>query len=351
MRSGGVPSKASVTSKSVEALPFSARMDLDMAEEKVQVFEEGWKTLDMFFYDPKFHGVDWPAMRGKYMPVVKAGIPAREDFDDLMMLMLGELNASHLGITPPSNGQPPVAVGALGVRLDEKFRGPGFRVDYVFEGGPADRPESRLAVGEVILAVEGRAVEPGDNLFRLLRGRVDQPVRLTTRPPGKRDLRELVIRPISSAAESSLLYADWVESRRHLTDSLSAGRVGYIHIEAMGWDSFEKFERELYSECHDKDALVIDVRNNPGGWISDYLLAVLTVRRHAWTSPRGAEISGYPQDRLPLYSWVKPTATLCNELSFSNAEIFSHAFKTLGLGPLVGRTTGGAVISTGADAA
>lgn len=348
MRSGGMPSKVTLASRSVEALPLAARMDIDLAAERVQVFEEGWKTLDMYFYDPLFHGVDWRAMREKYLPPVLAGIPARQDFDDLVMLMLGELNASHLGISPPAEGAAPVPVGALGVRLDEEYDGPGFRVEHVFRGGPADRPESRLVPGDLILAVDAQAVPAGDNLFRLLQGRAEQPVRLAVRAPGARESREVVIRPISTAAESGLVYEDWVEERRRLTDSLSAGRVGYIHIQAMGWDSFEKFERDLYSECHDKDALLIDVRNNPGGWITDYLLAVLTVRRHARTVPRGSETGGYPQDRLPLYSWVKPTATLCNELSFSNAEIFSHAFKTLGLGPLVGRTTGGAVISTGA---
>jgi tricorn protease len=157
----------------------------------------------------------------------------------------------------------------------------------------------------------------------------------------------VLIRPTSTGGQNNLVYLDWVDKRRAMVDSLSDGRLGYIHIRAMSWDHFEAFERDLYSKCHDKDALIVDVRNNGGGWITDYLLATLTVKRHAWTVPRGAENSGYPQDRLPVYSWVKPVATLCNELSFSNAEIFSHAFKTLGLGPLVGQTTGGAVISTG----
>ena len=213
--------------------------------------------------------------------------------------------------------------------------------------GPAAREESRLAAGEVITSVAGHTVTPGDNLYHLLYDAVDKPVLLKIRSLAGAE-REILIRPTSTGGQYDLVYNDWVETRRALVDSLSGGRLGYVHIEAMGWDSFEEFERDLYSECHGKDGLLVDVRNNPGGWITDYLLAVLTVRRHAWTVPRGANESGYPQDRLPLYSWTKPVATLCNELSFSNAEIFSHAFKTLELGPLVGQTTGGAVISTGA---
>ncbi len=346
LRSGGRPHKLTVAAKKTEALPLAARMDIDIRAERRQVFLEGWRVLNDYFYDPGFHGADWSAMRDKYLPAVEAGIPAREDFDDLVRLMLGELNASHLGIYPPGDGNKTVPVGALGVRLNETFEGPGFKVAEVLSRGPADREESRLAAGDVITSVAGQAALPGDNLYRLLYDAVDKLVLLKVRSPDGTQ-REVLIRPTGIGGQNDLVYHDWVDKRRAIVDSLSGGRLGYIHIRAMGWSSFEEFERELYSECHGKDALVIDVRNNPGGWITDYLLAVLSVKRHAWTIPRGAKNSGYPQDRLPVYSWVKPVATLCNELSFSNAEIFSHAFKTLGLGPLVGQTTGGAVISTG----
>jgi len=311
------------------------------------VFLEGWRVLNDYFYDPGFHGADWDAMRDKYLAAVEEGIPAREDFDDLVRLMLGELNASHLGISPPAAGGKAVPVGALGVRLDETFTGPGFKVAEVFSRGPAARQESRLAVGDVITSVAEQTATAGANLHHLLYDTVDKLVLLKVRSPDGK-IREVLIRPTSTGGQNNLVYHDWVDKRRAMVDSLSGGRLGYIHIRAMSWNHFEAFERDLYSKCHGKDALIVDVRNNGGGWITDYLLATLTVKRHAWTVPRGAENSGYPQDRLPVYSWVKPVATLCNELSFSNAEIFSHAFKTLGLGPLVGQTTGGAVISTGA---
>ncbi|MBW7995080.1 MAG: peptidase S41 [Candidatus Glassbacteria bacterium] len=346
LRSGGRPHKLTVSDKKSESLPLAARMDIDNRAERRQVFLEGWRALNDYFYDPDFHGADWTAMRDKYLPAVEAGIPAREDFEALIHLMLGELNASHLGFSS-SNDRRAIPVGALGVRLDESYSGPGFMIADVLARGPADREQSRLVPGDVITSVAGQSVGPGDNLYHLLYDTVDKPVLLTVRSPAGRE-REIQIRPTTIGAQNNLVYHDWVDSRRAMVDSLSGRRLGYIHIRAMGWDSFEAFERDLYSECHAKDALVVDVRNNPGGWITDYLLAVLTVRRHARTVPRGAENSGYPQDRLPVYSWVKPVAALCNELSFSNAEIFAHAFKTLDLGPLIGQTTGGAVISTGA---
>ncbi|MBN2287752.1 MAG: PD40 domain-containing protein [Candidatus Glassbacteria bacterium] len=347
LKKGGIPSSVSLADKKVKALPLAARMKIDHRAERVEVFEEAWRTINDYFYDPQFHGADWQAMRRKYLPAVRDGSCAREDFDDLVRLMLGELNGSHLGISPPGSGLPGVQAGALGVQLDEGYAGSGFRVEYVFRRGPADRHGSRLNPGDVILAVDGRPVQPGDNLFRLLYDTVDRPVALEVRPAGGKKTVEVVIRPVSTGRQRDLVYEDWVDRRRRMVDSLSSGQLAYLHIRAMNQPSFEQFEQELYSEAHGKKGLLVDVRNNGGGWITDYLLAVLTVDRHAYTIPRGATEKGYPQDRLPVYSWVKPVAALCNELSFSNAEIFSHAFKTLGLGPLVGATTGGAVISTG----
>ena len=134
-----------------------------------------------------------------------------------------------------------------------------------------------------------------------------------------------------------------------LTDEWSGGRLGYIHIQGMNIPSFEEFERMLFAAADGKEGLLVDVRFNGGGWTTDYLMAVLMVQRHAYTVPRGADssIQAYPQSRLPLAAWTRPAATICNEDSYSNAEIFSHAFKSLERGPLVGWPTFGAVISTG----
>ena len=147
--------------------------------------------------------------------------------------------------------------------------------------------------------------------------------------------------------------------RRKLTEKYSNGKLGYIHIEGMNWESFERFERELAASGEGKEGLVIDVRFNGGGWTTDYLMAILTAKQHAYTVPRGATddleknqksfSDYYPYgERLPFPVWTKPSIALCNANSYSNAEIFSHAYKTLGLGTLVGKPTFGAVISTGA---
>lgn len=142
-------------------------------------------------------------------------------------------------------------------------------------------------------------------------------------------------------------YDEWVYDNRAYVEQQTGGRVGYTHIRRMVESSFEVFQRDLYAAAHGKDGLIIDVRSNGGGWTADWILAILSVRRHAYTVPRGATERGYPQDRLIFYAWDKPATMMCDQYSYSNAEIISHAFKNLERGPLVGETTFGAVISTG----
>jgi len=154
------------------------------------------------------------------------------------------------------------------------------------------------------------------------------------------------------------LYQEWVKSRRELTDQYSNGRLGYLHIQGMNMPSFERFERELTAAGYGKEGIVIDVRFNGGGWTTDYLMTILNVKQHAYTIPRGAVDNlqkehlkfrqFYPfAERLPYFAWNKPSIALCNSASYSNAEIFSHAYQSLGIGTLVGEPTFGAVISTG----
>jgi tricorn protease len=144
-----------------------------------------------------------------------------------------------------------------------------------------------------------------------------------------------------------LLYDDWLRHNRKLVAAASGGKLGYLHISQMSMPTFRKFEEELVSEGVGKHGLIIDVRENPGGSTADHLLTALTQPLHAVTVPRGGG-PGYPQDRKVYMSWHKPIVVLCNQNSGSNAEIFTHAIKTLKRGQVVGVATAGAVVSTGA---
>ena len=335
-------------------LKVSSHVRIDYAAERKQIFDDAWRALNAGFYDPNFHGKDWEDLREKYEPIaLKAS--TSEDFQYIFNLMLGQLNASHMGLSRSANQKETqkVRTGLLGV--DGQHTKQGYKIQSVVDNSPADRNDSKLNPGDTIVSVNQKALKD-NNLFDLLNGQANFPVLLEVKKDGVRGTSEVVIWPTSSLRNQ--LYDEWVNERRRLTNELSNGRLGYLHIRGMNWTSFERFERELMAAGYKKDGIVIDVRYNGGGWTTDYLMAVLNVKQHSYTIPRGAAKNlekehrdfkeTYPfSERLPLSAWTKPSIAMSNENSYSNAEIFSHAYKALGLGKLVGRPTFGAVISTG----
>ncbi len=331
-----------------ESYPFSGEMTLDRAAQRVFVFDEAWRRLGADFYDDNFHGADWPALREKYRSWAM-GASTYSDFQDVIKMMLGELNSSHLGTwSGPgdwSSGQPGAETGVLGALYDARFEGPGLKINHVVKRSPADRVESKLAVGEIIHTVNGTPVSASVNLSQVMDRTVGKKIVLDVEDTGG-EHREVVIRPMSATQRSRMLYAERVEMRQQFVEENSDGRVAYVHISGMNTSSLDRFERDLYAEAHGRDALIIDVRGNGGGWTTDLMLTSLLAGDHAVTIPRGGG-PGYPQGRRLLYAWTKPVVVLCDEHSFSNAEIFSWSIRTLERGTVVGQQTHGGVISTG----
>lgn len=354
IKRGGVLSKIKIEGGKQEGIGFQAKLDIDHQQERKQVFEEGWRRLRDGFYDPNFHGQDWNKLRSKYYDRCM-NASTRQDFQFFYNEMLGQLNASHMGMrggSVPEDLQRE-RTGLLGIEVEPHTK--GIKVTSVVPSTPADRTESKLNVGDVIRSIDGEKITASSNFYHFLNGRTNERILLEVEDASGNS-REVVIRPTSSLRTA--LYNDWVKERKRLTEKYSNGRLGYIHIRGMNWSSFERFERELTASGLGKEGLVIDVRFNGGGWTTDMLMTVLSVRQHSYTVPRGAAknlekehmkfTETYPfGERLPLSSWTKPSIALCNENSYSNAEIFSHAYKQLGIGTLVGKPTFGAVISTG----
>jgi Tol biopolymer transport system component len=342
------------SSDDAETVAFRASYKRDFEAEKRQMFDEAWGILNKGFYDPDFHGQDFQALRDQYEPLALA-TSTLTDFRYVFNLMLGQLNASHMGMYGGDRDDTQdMETGLLGAEL--RPLDSGVEVTHVVPDTPADRNQSKLNVGDIITHVNGAEITEGENVYRHFEQTEDQEVLLNIRS-AEGDEREVVIRPAGSIGNQ--LYEQWITERRELTDEYSDGRLGYIHIRGMNMPSFERFERELMASGYGKEGIVIDVRYNGGGWTTDYLMAVLNVDQHAYTIPRGAVESNleenkeefreyYPySERLPLSAWTKPSVALANESSYSNAEIFSHAYKNLGIGDLVGVETFGAVISTG----
>ncbi|MEW6702430.1 MAG: S41 family peptidase [Bacteroidota bacterium] len=353
MKTEGPLSRHDLKADKSEPLPYSAKMKIDYPEERSQIFEEAWRTIRDGFYDPQFHGKDWNALHDKYKELCITASTSN-DFRDMFNNMLGELNSSHTGFTAPERAETQKdATGLLGVELMPVKD--GMKVIRVIPNSPADKSSSKLFVDDLITAVDGYQLKEEENFYSLLNTKVDEKILLSIKGKDGKE-REVAIRPTANLRQ--LLYQEWIQERKKLVDKFSNGRLGYIHIQGMDFPSFEVFERELTAAGYGKEGLVVDVRYNGGGFTTDYLMTVLNYKQHAYTIPRGASNnperdkknfrSYYPTgERLVFAAWMKPSIALCNEGSYSNAEIFSHAYKTLGIGKLVGIPTNGSVISTG----
>jgi tricorn protease len=350
-----------VSSEATGGYRFQALQRVETGPRYRAAFDLCWRTMRDEWYDERLGNRDWDAIRRKYLDVAGEA-PDSEALATIVQLMLGELNGSHLGFYPagsrgyarmlrepaetPPAGKWVETTAHLGVRFELDAAGPGLKIRDVLPGGPADQTRRRLHAGEIIVKIDDVAVDPGMDLTRVLNGPLPRDVRLRVRGV-KGEERDVTLRPISYERALPLLYQAWLEHNRREVERVSKGSLGYLHLSAMDTLSFSKFEEQLYAVGAGKDGLVIDVRENGGGNTADHLLTALTQPVHAITVPRGGA-PGYPNDRKIYATWNKPIVVLCNQNSFSNAEIFSHAIKTLKRGALVGVPTAGGVISTGA---
>jgi tricorn protease len=329
-------------------VPFRAKMTIKRDEEFQEMFDQSWRAMSEYFYDAKFHGADWKAIRAKYRPLVKH-VAMKEDLYALVHLMLGELNASHLGIGGPGSVADEFTAD-LGLIFDETYRGPGLKIAEVLKRGPADKRGLNLRPGEFVWGIDGTQVTEQTDVSKLLNGKLGEAVVLQVTSNANADARDpkafrrVEVQAAGRSAVAALMYERWVEHNAKRVAELSHGKIGYIHIPSMDKEGLDVFVRSLYSDNFDKDAIVLDVRFNGGGFTHDQVLNYLGGREHTLFRQRdggeGLVLRSY--DR----KWTKPLALLINNRSYSDAEIFPSAFKTLGLGKVVGQATGGHVIGT-----
>jgi tricorn protease len=329
-------------------IPFKAKMTIRQNEEFLEMFEQSWHALRENFYDAKFHGANWEAVRLKYRPLVKH-VALKEDLYALISLMLGELNASHLGIRgfmPP----PEERTAELGLLFDDSYRGPGLKVAEVLKRGPADKRNLNLKAGNIIRSIDRVPITEQTCLEKLLNDKIGENVVLSVTsnpaadPEDAKAWRKVEIQAASREQVGKLMYERWVDRNARRVAELSNGKLGYIHIPNMDEEGLDHFVRSLYSDNFDKEAIVLDVRYNGGGFAHDEILNYLGAKEHTFFRQRngGEGVVLRPLDR----KWTRPLVLLINNRSYSDAEIFPSAFRTLGLGKLVGESTGGHVIGT-----
>lgn len=320
--------KISLAGGSKTDIDFSAERDYASAAEREYIFDHMWKQVKDKFYDPTLHGVDWEFYGREYRRFLPY-IESNYDFAELLSEILGELNASHTGgrYYPQSAPRPTAELGAF---YDPTYTGDGLRISEVIARGPLSAKSANVKPGDIILAIDGKTIEAGENYYPLLDGRAGKRTRLTLkRKGGKKE--DIYVKPISNGALDDLLYRRWVERNQAVVDSLSGGRLAYVHVEGMDSPSFRQVFSELLGKYRNREAVIVDTRYNGGGWLHNDIAQLLSGREYVRFVPRGQYVGSEP-----FTQWTKPSVMLVNESNYSDAHGTPYTYQTLGLGKVVG---------------
>jgi tricorn protease len=332
----GRPFSIAVEAGQPRAIMVNAEMDVDFHKEKMAAFEQAWAAQRDSFYDPKFHGADWNAVRKTYAPLIEA-CRTPDEMRRILRMMVGELNASHSGVSaPPSTARP--VTGQLGLTFDRaSYEAEGkLKITAVLPHSPAAL--AKIKPGEELRAVDAVPIGPHVNLDELLQYKTEK--RVTLDISG----RQVIVQPVGSLADQ--IYRKWVEDNRAYVDRISNGKLGYVHIRDMGEGSLTQLYLDLDSQNRAKQGVVVDIRNNNGGFVNAYALDVLSRRPYLTMTYRDGP-AGPARTILGQRSLELPTILVVNQHSLSDAEDFTEGYRTLKLGKVVGEPTAGWIIYTG----
>lgn len=321
-------------------------IELNPGEEWRQMYFEGWRWMRDYFWDANMHGVDWNAIRDQYATLLPR-VATRDELQDLLAEMIGELSNSHTYVWGGDRGAPPapqVSTGCLGAVL--RREGSAFRVERIYRGDPADRvrsplvePPADVKEGEYILAVNHRGLRADEPLEASLRNLAGKEVLLlVNKSPSTDGAREIVVRPSGFMQDAMLRYADWVRRNREYVAEKTGGTMGYIHIPDMGGRGLKEFTTWFYPQL-DKEGMVVDARWNGGGFVSQLLINRLSRDLLWWDRARWGNVSTYPYRTLN-----GPFVVLTNEFAGSDGDIFPAAVQTAKLAPVIGKRSWGGVV-------
>jgi tricorn protease len=341
--SASATAAAAAPTSTPRRVTFTAVIEVDRPAERKQIFNEAWRVMKFRFYDAKMHGIDWDKARTAYEPLIEYTAD-QEEMHNVILEMIGEMNASHTGISAGFGARDESAARTRypGFELEADPSG-YYNVSYIYKKGPADHDYLKIHAGDFILAVDDKDLKTADNYWKNFTSGTGRKFKfLVNSKPSKEGAWEVRIEPVSAAANGTLQYQKWVDDRRAMVEKLSNGEIGYLHIRAMDAASLRQFERELIDNRL-KKALIIDQRFNGGGGIDQELLQILQQRYYQ--KIRNRDSIDIPR---PMEAFFGPMVVMQNERSASDAEMFPQGFKDLGLGKTVGMPTYGAVIGTGA---
>jgi tricorn protease len=320
---------------------------IDPREEWRQMLVEAWRLQRDYFYDTGLHGVDWPAVLERHLPLVDR-IADRDDLNDLISHMVSELSALHIYVWggDKREGDDDIASGSLGARLKRDDAAGGFRITHIPQTdpdfpdrlSPLARPGVDVATGDVIQEIDGISTLSVDDPAVLLKNKVGRQVLLKLRSQASHSTRQVIVEPVSSSDAAGLRYDEWEYTRRNRVEDMGGGDIGYVHLRAMGGNNYSEWARNFYP-VYDRKALIVDVRHNGGGNIDSWILEKLMRRAWFYWQPR----TGRPYWNMH-YAFRGHMVVICDEWTMSDGEAFTEGFRRLGLGKVLGtRTWGGEI--------
>ena len=323
--SGSGVSRISTATGAKESISFNGDFEYKPAQEREYIFNHIWKQVEEKFYVADIHGVDWKKYKetyAKFLPHIDNNF----DFQELLSEMLGELNGSHTGAR--YYYRPEFSMANLGVFFDDGYEGDGLKIKEVIKGGALYVQAPEVKAGDIIEAIDGQKISAGLDWYRLFQRKAGQKVVLTVSKNGKSP-QDIYVK--TATGDSRQLYRRWVEQRAEMVRELSGGRVGYVHVEGMDSESFRRVFSEMLGKYRTCEAIIVDTRHNGGGWLHDDLVTLLSGKEYVRFEPRGQYIGSDP-----FTKWTKPSCVLIGEDNYSDACGFPYAYKTLGLGKLIG---------------
>lgn len=328
--SGAGITKVDLEKGEPKPLALKGEMVLNEDAERAYLFEHIWRQVVKKFYVKDLHQVKWDFYKTEYAKFLPH-LTNNFDFADAMGEMLGELNASHTGAFFNYQAELGDATAKLGIFEDNAYQGKGIRIAEVMKKSPLLHNGTKIKAGVIIEKIDGKEITSEVNYHQFLNRKTGQPTLLSLFNPANNERWEQTIKPISIGQEGQLRYERWVENCRQMVDSLSGGKLGYVHVRGMDDHSFRVVFDEVLGKYHGREGLVVDTRFNGGGWLHDDLATFLSGKEYITFMPRGQNLGTEPQAK-----WTKPSVVLMDESNYSDAHFFPFTYKTLGIGKLVG---------------
>jgi tricorn protease len=336
LANGGI-TKVNAEDGKPSPVKINTEMELNASAERAYIFEHAWRQVKKKFFDPNLQGVDWTYYHDLYKQFLPY-INNNYDFQVLLSELLGELNGSHTGGRYAPDFPNGDETAALGLLYDLSKKGDGLSVKEVIPGGPFDIDGTHMNGNSVIDRIDGIAITAGSDWARLLNRKAGQFTLISFHDASSNTVYEETVKPIRPRIETSvLLYNRWTKKMEHLVDSLSGGKVGYVHVRSMDDPSFRVTFDKVLGKNIDKQALIVDSRFNGGGWLHDDLITFLSGKIYFTLRPQGHITKGGE----PLNKWTKPSCVLMSESNYSDAFMFPYAYKELGIGKLIGMPVAG----------